>query len=175
MIIENAQSCEDLRGTDIISILQRMALWITRLHDMTSFRLKIRFCALCDSFMEQPELFSVRRDNAARLAITDCIIEWAQELTGVSRFCEQGSRTVLTFIKTRDSEQARAQREINSATLRTAVKLFDRLQLQMVDEDGQPVTGEEAGHTVARLFLRYSAFLFKMFNRTDAVRSCACV
>ena len=83
MIIENAQSCEDLRGTDIISILQRMALWITRLHDMTSFRLKIRFCALCDSFMEQPELFSVRRDNAARLAITDCIIEWAQELTGV--------------------------------------------------------------------------------------------
>ena len=78
------QSSEDLRGTDIISTLQRMAIWITRFHDMASIRLKIKFCALCDSFMDQPELFAVRRDNAARLAITDCIIEWSQELTGVS-------------------------------------------------------------------------------------------
>ena len=83
VIIENVQSSEDLRGIDIMSILQRVALWITKFHDATSFRLKIKFCALCDSFMDHPELLAIRRDNAARLAITDCIIEWAQELTGV--------------------------------------------------------------------------------------------
>lgn len=53
-------------------------------------------------------------------------------------------------------------RELNFATLRTAVKLFDKLDLQ--PEKGQQ---EEPGHNVARLFIRYSSFLFKMLHRLD--------
>ncbi|KAJ3551785.1 hypothetical protein NM688_g4509 [Phlebia brevispora] len=149
VIVENVQSGEDLRGVDIISMLLRMAIWITRFHEVAPFRLKIRFCALCDSFLEQPELFA-RRDNTARISIADCILEWAQEVT-----------------TSKDSEQTRIQREINTATLRTAVKLFDRLELQTVNEEGQPANGEDSGHTVARLFNRYSAFLFKAYSRTE--------
>lgn len=47
------------------------------------------------------------------------------------------------------------------------MKLFDRLELQAPNDDGQPTAGEESGHAVARLFIRYSAFLFKMFSRTE--------
>lgn len=86
VIIENAQSGDDLRGIDIISTLLRMAIWITRFHDPASFRLKIKFCALCDSFMDQPGLFAARRDSAARIGIADCIVDWAQDLAGVSYY-----------------------------------------------------------------------------------------
>ena len=62
-----------------------------------------------------------------------------------------------------DTETARVLREINYATLRTAVKLFDRLDLQPVD--GQQ---EEPGHNVSSLFIRYSGFLFKLLRRFDS-------
>ena len=75
---------------------------------------------------------------------------------------------MLIVLQAKDSEQLRIQRELNTATLRAAVMLFDRLELQVVGEDGLPATGEEATHTTARLFIRYSAFLFKMFSRTES-------
>ena len=33
------------------------------------------------------------------------------------------------------------------------------------EPDGKPATGEDASHTTARLFIRYSNFLFKTFDR----------
>ncbi|PSR92202.1 hypothetical protein PHLCEN_2v4732 [Hermanssonia centrifuga] len=148
VIVENVQSGEDMRGIDITSTLLTVASYISRFNDTASYRLKVKFCSLCDSFLDQSESFSVRRDNGTRIGIADCIIEWAQE------------PSVLN-----DSDLVRAQREINAATLRTAVKLFERLELQLTDEEGQ--VGEDSSHTVSRLFMRYSSFLFKTFTRTE--------
>lgn len=66
--------------------------------------------------------------------------------------------------KYNDTETARVLRELNYATLRTAVKLFDRLDLQPIDSQQQQ---EEPGHNVPSLFKRYSGFLFKLLNRFD--------
>ena len=56
-------------------------------------------------------------------------------------------------------------RELNQATLRTAIKLFDRLELEQPEDGAQ----EDPTHNVARLFIRYSSFLFKMLQRLDPV------
>jgi hypothetical protein len=50
-----------------------------------------------------------------------------------------------------------SQREINIATVRTVVKLFDRLELQPTEA----TSDEEAGHTIARHFNKYFTFLLK--------------
>ena len=47
-------------------------------------RLKLKFCTMCDSFLDRSESFPVRKDNAARIGIADLIIEWTRELKNVS-------------------------------------------------------------------------------------------
>lgn len=53
--------------------------------------------------------------------------------------------------------------------MRTAVKLFDRLDLQPIDgQQQQQQQQEEPGHNVPSLFIRYSGFLFKLLARFDS-------
>ena len=66
------------------------------------------------------------------------------------------------FSQSPDPETARTIREINIATLRTSVKLFDRLDLQPAD-----ARQEESAHNVPSLFIRYSAFLLKLLRQFD--------
>lgn len=66
-----------------------------------------------------------------------------------------------------NDESIRVQRELNLNTLRTAVKLFDRLQLQPADG----TISEDTSHVVSRLFIRYTNFLLKVweYGRSDVM------
>lgn len=75
---------EEMRGVDIMSTLMKVATLLGRLQDPAAQRLKIKFCSMCDSFLVKSELFPLRKDNALRIGIADQIIEWTQELVGVS-------------------------------------------------------------------------------------------
>lgn len=145
VIIENAPSGEELRGMDVMATLCTVASLITRIVDSSTVRLKIKFCLLCDTYLDHSDSLSIRKDGLSRAGIADFVVEWPQDFT------------VYT-----EPEVMRNMRELNVAALRTAVKLFDKLDLQ--SEDGQQ---EEPGHSVARLFIRYSNFLFKMLQRLD--------
>lgn len=46
---------------------------------------------------------------------------------------------------------------MNLACLRTAVKLLDNLDLQPLED----AFGDDTGHTISRLYIRYSAVLLK--------------
>lgn len=74
---------EEMRGIDIMSTFLKVATLLSQLHDPAAQRLKVKFCSMCDSFLDKSELFPVRKDNASRIGIADLIIEWAQELVGV--------------------------------------------------------------------------------------------
>lgn len=66
-----------------------------------------------------------------------------------------------------DAEHAQLQRDLNSATLRTAVKIFDHLKLESPDG----LAEDDAAHYVSRLFIRYTQFLQKVsdFGRSELV------
>lgn len=68
-------------------------------------------------------------------------------------------------MKIADGDSARDQINLNMACLRTAVKLLDQLDLTLQDE----TMGNDIGHTVSRLFIRYSNILLKGldFCQTD--------
>ncbi len=52
------------------------------------------------------------------------------------------------------------QKELNTATLRTAVKIFDRLDLQPPDG----VATDDAAPAMSRLFIRYTTFMLKVYE-----------
>ncbi|EKM59988.1 uncharacterized protein PHACADRAFT_115378 [Phanerochaete carnosa HHB-10118-sp] len=145
VVIENAPSGEELRGMDVMSTLCTVASLITRINDSSTVRLKLKFCLLCDTYLDHSDSLSIRKDGLFRVGIADFVVEWPQD-----------------FAVYPDQEAGRVMRELSCATLRTAVKLFDKLDLQ--PEEGQQ---EEPGHNVARLFIRYSGFLFKMLDRLN--------
>lgn len=83
-------------------------------------------------------------------------------LAGQSSITQSEAKSYGTHVQLNDPDTVRLQRELNISTLRTASKLFERLELQPTED--QP---EEAGRVVARLFIRYSSFLWKMLTTLD--------
>ncbi|CCM02314.1 uncharacterized protein FIBRA_04405 [Fibroporia radiculosa] len=140
--VENSQCLEELRSFDLCSTLAVIAGFIGRYHDVVSYRLRLKFCNLCEGVFDQAENITMRKDNSDRQKIADIIIEWTQDVSA----CERDIASI--------------QRDINNAVFRAAVKLFDRLQLQVPDG----ASGEEAAHAISRLFVRYSSFLFKAWE-----------
>lgn len=55
------------------------------------------------------------------------------------------------------------QYDINISALRTAVRLLDRLKLQSIDTN-VPHDGDDLGHAVSRLFIRYSNALLRALD-----------
>ncbi|KAI0340881.1 hypothetical protein BDW22DRAFT_1485833 [Trametopsis cervina] len=148
VIIENVPDGEEMRGIDVTSTLLKVAGLLTRLQEPSVLRLKLKYCAMCDSFLDRSESFPVRRDNAARIGMADLITEWTRELSTVSD----------------GPEIAPSQRDLNISAVRTVVKLFDRLELLPTEA----TSGEEAGHTVARYFNKYMGFLLKLTRWPEA-------
>ena len=85
VLSENVNSlAEDLRVTDIPSLLYTVATFISRIDgaDPTSGRLKLKFCVLCNSVFSRTEPVMMRnKESSIRQSITDIIIDWVQETT----------------------------------------------------------------------------------------------
>ncbi|KAI0686496.1 hypothetical protein BC835DRAFT_1523052 [Cytidiella melzeri] len=142
VIVDNVPDGEEMRSVDMTSIFLKVAALLSRLQDPSVLRLKLKFCSMCDSFLDRSESFPVRRDNAARIGIADLVIEWTRD----------------THNTTEGSDMTPSHREMNIAAIRTVVKLCDRLELHPMESSSD----EEASHTVARHFNKYFNFLFKM-------------
>lgn len=55
-----------------------LASFIARFGSLTSLRIKIKFCNLCDSVCERPDTLTLHKDSSARHSILDIIMEWIQ-------------------------------------------------------------------------------------------------
>ena len=62
-----------------------------------------------------------------------------------------------------ETDVIQLQYEINMFVLRTAVQLLDRLKLQPIDPS-VPHDGDDSGHAVSRLFIRYSHVLLRAID-----------
>ncbi|GBE80125.1 hypothetical protein SCP_0213280 [Sparassis crispa] len=150
VLVENVQNVEEMRGIDIGSTLLILAGFITRLHDPSSSRIKIKYCGLCESVFKQAETIIIRKDTDTRQNVVDIVIDWIQDPSLIEA-----------------PDLAATQRELNMTAFKTVVNLLDCLQLQ-----APPGTsGEEATHVISRLFIRYLNFLLKVVesSRTNYI------
>ncbi|KAG2042146.1 hypothetical protein BDR03DRAFT_978842 [Suillus americanus] len=137
-LVENAQMPPDeALSIDLGSILHILVGFISRFSDPVSYRIRVKFCALCDSICHRTDTLTLRKDDLSRNRIIDIVMDWFQDPT----------------LNT-DPEAIQFQYELNFASLRTVVKLLERLKLQPIDNNSND--GDDSGHVVSRLFIRYS-------------------
>lgn len=79
LLVENTHvPLEDVMSIDISSTMLALARFIARYSGTASFRVKIKFCIMCDSVCERADTLTLRKDTAARHEILDIIMEWIQ-------------------------------------------------------------------------------------------------
>ncbi|KAF9067659.1 hypothetical protein BDP27DRAFT_1225535 [Rhodocollybia butyracea] len=139
LMVENSQGrIEEMSNNmDISSTLLGLAQFIARFESPESFRIKQKFCLLCDCACAKTGYLSVRKDNDIRRRILDIIVEWIVPPEPTTDFNPHIY-------------------EVNMSCLRTTVKLLDRLQLRAVDSS---IAGDDGFHFVSRLFIKYSNVL----------------
>ncbi|KAJ6532260.1 hypothetical protein DFH09DRAFT_1370329 [Mycena vulgaris] len=142
LIIDNTHvRPEEIMSIDISSTILALASFIARFDPQAASRLRLRFCTLCDSVCDRADTLTLRKDNPARQKILDIVMEWMQTTPNSST---QGLSSV--------------QNDLNIASLRTCVKLLDRLQIRPTDETA---TGDDGVHQVSRSFHKYAALLLR--------------
>jgi hypothetical protein len=161
-LVENAQMPPDeALSTDLGSILHVLVQFISRFSDPVSYRIRVKFCALCESICERTDTLNVRKDDLSRNCIVDVVMDWFQDPLTVCP-CSSRSRVVAHISQNNDPEAIQFQYELNIASLRTVVRLLERLKLQPIDN--KPSDGDDSGHAVSRLFIRYSHVLLRALD-----------
>ncbi|KAI9574812.1 hypothetical protein HD554DRAFT_2201766 [Boletus coccyginus] len=138
-LVDNAQmSPGEALSIDLGSLLHVLVGFISRFNDPASYRVRIKFCGLVCSVCERTNALTLRKDDLSRNRILDTIMEWFQD-------------------------PLLLQYDINMIALRTVVQLLDRLKLQSIDTS-VPHDGDDMGHAVSRLFIRYSHVLLRALD-----------
>ncbi|KAF5369620.1 hypothetical protein D9757_010458 [Collybiopsis confluens] len=137
MVEDGHARIDEVSNMEITPTLLGLATFITRFESPESFRIKQKFCLLCDCVCGRTGVLGVRKDNDVRRNILDTIVEW---------------------IVPPDTATANVSNvyEVNLSCLRTIVKLLDRLQLKPADTS---IAGDDSFHFVSRLFIKYSNVL----------------
>ncbi|KAH7916805.1 hypothetical protein BJ138DRAFT_1121610 [Hygrophoropsis aurantiaca] len=150
-LVDNAQMPPDeALSIDLGSILHVLVGFISRFSDPTSYRIRIKFCALCDSICERIDTLTLRKDDLSRNRILDIVMDWLQD-------------PIMNI----EPDATQLQYDLNLASLRTVVKLLDRLKLQSIDSNASD-EGDDLGHSVSRLFIRYSQILLRALDICQA-------
>lgn len=76
-MVENSHGrIEEVLSIDISPTLLGLASFITRFDSPDIFRIKQKFCSLCDCVCGRAGNLSIRKDNDIRRDILDIILEW---------------------------------------------------------------------------------------------------
>lgn len=148
---------------DVTSLMHQIAEIIDKYNQPAAYRIKIKFCGLCKSICDRPEILTLRKDDAARNHILDLVMKWL--LPSPMHALAGG---MVDFM---DSSIF----ELNMACLRTAVRLLDRLQLRLPDVAGaKPETTDvESALVMSGVFKRYSDQLLRCLD--DCLETSVCL
>ena len=80
---------------DMSSSMQMLATFIARFSGPSTHRIKIKYCALCESACSRTDTLTIRKDSAARYIILDNILQW---MSSKVRFLCSPSRSGLTLL-----------------------------------------------------------------------------
>ncbi|KAF8506037.1 hypothetical protein F5888DRAFT_1937943 [Russula emetica] len=152
LMVENAQAQDEVLKVDMTPTLYSLATFINSFNNLPAYRIRLKFCALCDSVFSRPDMLRKDSTSSHRQKILDILLGWIQDPTLVD-----------------DTDIARLLPELNMASLRAAGHFLEKLELKSLDNPA----GDEASHVVNRVFIRYSNLITRTlsFGRTLPVFS----
>lgn len=74
---------DEALSIDLGSILHILVGFISRFNDPVSYRIRVKFCALCDSICHRTDTLTLRKDDLSRNRIIDIVMDWFQDPTSV--------------------------------------------------------------------------------------------
>ncbi|KAF8270977.1 hypothetical protein EI94DRAFT_1797570 [Lactarius quietus] len=134
LMVENAQAQDEVLTVDMTPTLYSLATFINTFDSIPAYRIRLKFCALCDSVFSRPDMLRKDSTSSHRQKILDILLGWIQDPTS-----------------TEDPDTARLLPELNVASLRAAGHFLEKLELKSLDNPA----GDEASHVVNRVFIRY--------------------
>lgn len=82
LLVENTQAnLEGVMAIDISPTMLTLASFMARFDNSESFRLKVKFCFLCENVCDRTDTLTLRKDSWARHRILDMIMDWMQPTT----------------------------------------------------------------------------------------------
>ena len=144
---------------DVMGVLRAFADFLTRFDDPACAPIRMKFCAFCDTTLDSLAKVGIRKDTYHRQLILEMIMGWLQDPSTV-RCCLRN----VDGGQTEGISQAvhqQQQFDLNVASLKTLVRLFEKLELKPLDN-----SGDDPFVFVMRLLGRYHAACFKLLEFT---------
>jgi hypothetical protein len=63
-------------NVDMSSSMQMLAIFLARFSGPASYRIKIKYCILCESVCSRTDTLTIRKDSPARYIILDILLLW---------------------------------------------------------------------------------------------------
>lgn len=86
LLAENTQSRDEVFTVDVCPTLYALASFTNHFSDLEVYRVRLKFCVLCDNLFARPDMLSMRKEGSFRQNILDIILDWIQNPDNVSVF-----------------------------------------------------------------------------------------
>ena len=63
-------------NVDMSSSMQMLAIFLARFSGPASYRMKIKYCILCECVCSRTDTLTIRKDSPARYVILDILLLW---------------------------------------------------------------------------------------------------
>lgn len=88
-MVENAQAQDEVLTVDMTPTLYSLATFINTFDTIPAYRIRLRFCALCDSVFSRPDMLRKDSTSSHRQKILDILLGWIQDPSSVRIYKQQ--------------------------------------------------------------------------------------
>lgn len=81
LMVENAQAQDEVLKVDMTPTLYSLATFINSFNNLPAYRIRLKFCALCDSVFSRPDMLRKDSTSSHRQKILDILLGWIQDPT----------------------------------------------------------------------------------------------
>jgi neurofibromin 1 len=81
LMVENAQGQYEVLKVDMTPALYSLATFINVFNNLPAYRIRLKFCALCDSVFSRPDMLRKDSTSSHRQKILDILLGWIQDPT----------------------------------------------------------------------------------------------
>ena len=81
LMVENAQAQNEVLTIDMTPTLYSLATFINTFENASAYRIRFKFCALCDSVFSRPDMLRKDSTSSHRQKILDILLGWIQDPT----------------------------------------------------------------------------------------------
>jgi len=80
-MVENAQAQDEVMTVDMTPTLYSLATFMNSFENIPVYRIRLKFCALCDSVFSRPDMLRKDSTSSHRQKILDILLGWIQDPT----------------------------------------------------------------------------------------------